>query len=130
MSQTTTSPGVFMSFSRWLRLKNYQYEVTFSLYMLTPIEKVVFNTILLLFTSMLVTAAYIYLPDHVLSLYRHINYYWAGQPVADQIASHAANMKLSAAANAVAVSGGNDIMSTATRIAEAAAASAAGFKEL
>lgn len=46
---------------------------------------------------MLITAAYIYLPDHVLSLYRHINYYWAGQPVADQIALHAANMKLSTA---------------------------------
>ncbi|EFQ97272.1 hypothetical protein MGYG_00313 [Nannizzia gypsea CBS 118893] len=103
MSQGTTSPGVFMSFFRWLRLKNYQYEVTFSLYMLTPIEKVVFNTILILFISMLITAAYIYLPDHVLSLYRHINYYWAGQPVADQIALHAANMKLSAAtANAAA----------------------------
>lgn len=95
--------------------------------MLTPIEKVVFSkynltmiyldlllvlpsgyrtvwltmrcldTILILFISMLITAAYIYLPDHVLSLYRHINYYWAGQPVADQIALHAANMKLSAA---------------------------------
>ncbi|EGD93368.1 hypothetical protein TESG_00914 [Trichophyton tonsurans CBS 112818] len=89
MSRRTTSPGVFMSFFRWLRLKNYQYEVTFSLYMLTPIEKVVFNTILILFISMLNTAAYIYLPDHVLSLYRHINYYFSGQPVAVQISLHA-----------------------------------------
>jgi hypothetical protein len=28
---------------RWLKLKRYQYEVTFSLYMLTPMEKFVFS---------------------------------------------------------------------------------------
>ena len=32
------------SFIRWLQLKNYQYEVTFSLYMLTPMEKFIFST--------------------------------------------------------------------------------------
>ena len=31
------------SLIRWLQLKNYQYEVTFSLYMLTYTEKVVFS---------------------------------------------------------------------------------------
>jgi hypothetical protein len=30
---------------RWLQKKNYQYEVTFSLYMLTPTEKFVFSTL-------------------------------------------------------------------------------------
>lgn len=34
------------SFTQWLRKKNYQYEVTFSLYMLTPTEKFVFSTCL------------------------------------------------------------------------------------
>jgi hypothetical protein len=29
---------------RFLQLKRYQYEVTFSLYMLTPIEKIIFST--------------------------------------------------------------------------------------
>lgn len=28
---------------KWLQKKNYQYEVTFSLYMLTPTEKFVFS---------------------------------------------------------------------------------------
>lgn len=28
---------------RWLQLKRYQYEVTFSLYMLTPTEKFIFS---------------------------------------------------------------------------------------
>lgn len=32
------------SFTRWLQLKKYQYEVTFSLYMLTPTEKLIFST--------------------------------------------------------------------------------------
>lgn len=33
------------SLFRWMRLKIYQYEVTFSLYMLTPIEKFIFSTL-------------------------------------------------------------------------------------
>lgn len=33
------------SLFRWMRLKVYQYEVTFSLYMLTPIEKLIFSTL-------------------------------------------------------------------------------------
>lgn len=32
------------SFLRWLQRKRYQYEVTFSLYMLTPTEKFIFST--------------------------------------------------------------------------------------
>jgi len=73
-----STPSLLTSFIRWLRLKNYQYEVTFSLYMLTPAEKLIFNTLLLSFLSMLVIAAYVYLPDHILSIYSHIYYYWAG----------------------------------------------------
>jgi hypothetical protein len=30
---------------RWVRLKIYQYEVTFAIYMLTPIEKLIFSTL-------------------------------------------------------------------------------------
>lgn len=32
------------SLLRWLQRKRYQYEVTFSLYMLTPAEKFIFST--------------------------------------------------------------------------------------
>lgn len=32
---------------RWLQRKRYQYEVTFSLYMLTPTEKFIFSTLAL-----------------------------------------------------------------------------------
>jgi hypothetical protein len=34
---------------KWVQKKNYQYEVTFSLYMLTPTEKFVFSMSLALF---------------------------------------------------------------------------------
>ena len=44
MSQTSaSSASPVTSFIRWLRLKNYQYEVTFALYMLTPTEKYIFS---------------------------------------------------------------------------------------
>ena len=80
------------SFVRWLQLKKYQYEVTFSLYMLTSTEKLIFSTtsqdipticllllthgaldfILLVLISMLVTAATMYLPNHVAVIYNRI----------------------------------------------------------
>jgi hypothetical protein len=77
-------------------LKNYQYEVTFALYMLTPTEKFIFSTFLFLLpsshdqstnvapadfivltiVSLFVTAAYVYLPDHVAQIYGHVHYYF------------------------------------------------------
>lgn len=38
------------SLINWLRIKNYQYEVTFSLYMLTPTEKAIFSMYMFLFS--------------------------------------------------------------------------------
>lgn len=35
---------VLSNFGRWVRLKKYQYEVTFAIYMLTPAEKFIFST--------------------------------------------------------------------------------------
>ncbi|KIW96912.1 uncharacterized protein Z519_02303 [Cladophialophora bantiana CBS 173.52] len=67
------------SFLRWVQLKKYQYEVTFSLYMLTPTEKFIFNLILFLLVSMLVTAATLYLPNHVIVIYHRICYYISGE---------------------------------------------------
>ncbi|KAB8237738.1 hypothetical protein ETB97_000221 [Aspergillus alliaceus] len=67
------------SFARWIRLKIYQYEVTFAVYMLTPTEKFIFNSLLLTLISMIITAIYVYLPDHLRSVYSHLYYYWAGE---------------------------------------------------
>lgn len=41
---------------------HYQYEVTFGLYVLTPTEKLVLNTIVLSLLSLLLLAAWSYLP--------------------------------------------------------------------
>lgn len=44
-THTTTAPTMFLQqILKFLALKRYQYEVTFSLYMLTPVEKVIFST--------------------------------------------------------------------------------------
>ncbi|TKA61187.1 hypothetical protein B0A55_11779 [Friedmanniomyces simplex] len=71
---------------KWLQKKNYQYEVTFSLYMLTPTEKFVFNSILFLTISMLSTACILYLPDHVVEVSRRGYYYFAGDATPEHMA--------------------------------------------
>ncbi|KAL4898590.1 hypothetical protein BDV59DRAFT_197484 [Aspergillus ambiguus] len=64
---------------RWVRLKIYQYEVTFAVYMLTPTEKFIFNSLLLTLISMILTGIYVYLPDHIRAIYSHLYYYWVGE---------------------------------------------------
>ncbi|KAJ5092374.1 hypothetical protein NUU61_007244 [Penicillium alfredii] len=70
---------IVTNFIRWVRLKIYQYEVTFAIYMLTPTEKFIFNSLLLTLITMIATGIYIYLPDHLRSIYGHMYYYWAGE---------------------------------------------------
>ncbi|KAK2751799.1 hypothetical protein FQN55_009241 [Onygenales sp. PD_40] len=124
--QLGASPGIFTSFIRWLKLKNYQYEVTVALYMLTPTEKFVFNTLLLLITSMLLIAAYVYLPDHITTICQRIWYYWAGDAFASDFSflSMASSASSSTAA-AVLGKGGEVLMETARKVAGTAATTAA-----
>ncbi|KAK3072259.1 hypothetical protein LTR53_007158 [Teratosphaeriaceae sp. CCFEE 6253] len=72
---------------KWLQKKNYQYEVTFSLYMLTPTEKggIPPDSILFLTISMLSTACILYLPDHVVEVSRRTYYYFAGDTAAENL---------------------------------------------
>jgi hypothetical protein len=94
-------PSTIATFIRWLKLKNYQYEVTFSLYMLSPTERVIFSALLpflfrppaltklpdviiLTLFSFLVMAASMYLPDHVYQIYTRIWYYVHGNNGAAQ----------------------------------------------
>ncbi|KAF1990098.1 hypothetical protein K402DRAFT_390407 [Aulographum hederae CBS 113979] len=65
---------------RWLSRKHYQYEVTFSLYMLTPTEKFIFNSFLFLFLSLIIIASSLYLPEHLSKLASRAFYYYAGGP--------------------------------------------------
>lgn len=52
-------------FGRWLRLKQYQVEVTFAVYMFTPTEKFVFWSVVFLIFSMTTIASALYLPQHL-----------------------------------------------------------------
>ncbi|KAJ5166406.1 uncharacterized protein N7482_005187 [Penicillium canariense] len=70
---------ILTSLVRWVRLKIYQYEVTFAIYMLTPTEKFIFNSLILTLLTMIATGIYIYLPDHIRSIYGHLYYYWVGE---------------------------------------------------
>jgi hypothetical protein len=42
-ANNAASKSLLSSLVRWLQIKKYQYEVTFSLYMLTSTEKAVFS---------------------------------------------------------------------------------------
>ncbi|TPX40939.1 hypothetical protein SeLEV6574_g06323 [Synchytrium endobioticum] len=62
----------------WIRLKNYQYELTFGLYMLEGWEKATFNTVVLLLLTLIVYSAYSQLPHYVPALVRKTVYYMSG----------------------------------------------------
>ncbi|KAM3422601.1 hypothetical protein BST61_g90 [Cercospora zeina] len=87
---------------KWLQKKNYQYEVTFSLYMLTPTEKFVFNSILFLTFSLLLIASVIYLPNHILTISKRTYYYFAGDNLLANVTNGAAVNTLGLGANGVA----------------------------
>ncbi|ETN40328.1 uncharacterized protein HMPREF1541_04604 [Cyphellophora europaea CBS 101466] len=74
-----TSKSPLSSFTRWLQIKKYQYEVTTSLYMLTPTEKFVFNVIILVLFTLLVAAAVAYLPNHIAVISNRLWYYVHGE---------------------------------------------------
>ncbi|WEW61527.1 hypothetical protein PRK78_007017 [Emydomyces testavorans] len=118
------SPSILTSFVRWVRLKNYQYEVTFALYMLTPMEKFIFNSLVLLVISMFLTAAYIYLPNHIVTVCQHAWYYYTGgDPLCESIAHKfgAGGNVSSALAGAEGRAQQNVIMETAKVVAETTA---------
>lgn len=61
-----------------LRLRYYQYEVTFGLYMLTPREKAVVNTVMMLLASMLMFALCHGLGPYLVNFVCRLVYYLTG----------------------------------------------------
>lgn len=53
--------------------------------MLTPMEKLVFNSIILILFSLLVAATTMYLPNHIMTIYNRVWYYTHGENVTDAI---------------------------------------------
>jgi len=66
---------------RFVKRKWYQYEVTFALYMLNPTEKLIFNTLVLIATTMLIAAITLYFPQHVVDIASRAWFYYAGEEV-------------------------------------------------
>ncbi len=120
-------------FVRWLQKKNYQYEVTFSLYMLTPTEKFVFSaypptlmalahqlttsadSILFLTVSMFAIACCLYLPNHVAIMSTRAYYYFAGEAALLEASRSAASQLQGQASKASGA-----VLDAATNLAEAA----------
>ncbi|KAF3902354.1 hypothetical protein AA313_de0207781 [Arthrobotrys entomopaga] len=61
-----------------VRRKVYQFEVTFTSYMLTSTEKIIFNTFIFLFLGFLTMAVTLYLPQHVQTITRRAYFYVVG----------------------------------------------------
>ncbi|KAB5563209.1 hypothetical protein GE09DRAFT_1056914 [Coniochaeta sp. 2T2.1] len=68
-------------FSKWLQLKVYQVEVTFSVYMFTPLEKLFFWSILFLLFSLTFLASVLYLPQHIAFILGRAWFYMHGENV-------------------------------------------------
>ncbi|KAG5981343.1 hypothetical protein E4U55_003021 [Claviceps digitariae] len=66
---------------RWLRQKQYTFEVTFALNMFRSWEKSVIYSVLFLLISMTLIAAILYLPHHVTILAGRAWYYIQGEHI-------------------------------------------------
>jgi hypothetical protein len=80
--------SVPVKLSNYLRLRYYQYEVTFGVYVMTPTEKLVFNTIVLtIFTALFYALFWGFQPFVVNTICRLIYYLTGSYSAAPQICS-------------------------------------------
>ncbi|KAJ4302246.1 hypothetical protein N0V88_002383 [Collariella sp. IMI 366227] len=66
------------SFSKWLQLKIYRIEVSFSVYMFTPMERFIFYSVLFLLFSLTFIATFLYLPHHLAFIISRAWFYMHG----------------------------------------------------
>lgn len=64
--------------SNYLRLRYYQYEVTFGLYIMNPAEKFIFNTIILVVFAALLTGLYWEFQPFIVHTWCRVTYYATG----------------------------------------------------
>ncbi|KAI5860649.1 hypothetical protein GGS23DRAFT_599170 [Durotheca rogersii] len=74
-TKTTSSPSSLDALARWARLKKYRIEVTYGVYVYTPMEKVVFWSIFCLLFTILPFAAALYIRRSVPILVRQASVY-------------------------------------------------------
>ncbi|KXJ92970.1 hypothetical protein Micbo1qcDRAFT_160850 [Microdochium bolleyi] len=85
---TDENAPAIQRFGKWLRLKQYQIEVTFGVYMFTPVEKSVFWSVVFLFSSLTLLACVLYMPQHIVFISNRAWFYVNGY-AGDQISSSA-----------------------------------------
>ncbi|KAL0943940.1 uncharacterized protein CTRU02_201827 [Colletotrichum truncatum] len=79
--------SLLQSFSKWLHLKQYQLEVTYSVYIFTPLEKFIFYTVLFLLSSLTFIATVLYLPQHIAFIANRAWFYMHGDPIEAVVAA-------------------------------------------
>ncbi|POS77636.1 hypothetical protein DHEL01_v203972 [Diaporthe helianthi] len=85
-SSSSSSPSSFSPFhslTKWLSLKLYQVEVTFSVYIFTPLEKFIFWSFVFLLFSLTAIATILYLPHHIMFLAGRAWFYIHGDSAAE-----------------------------------------------
>ena len=78
-SSSSSSSSVLDRFSKWIQLKIYQLEVTYSVYIFTPVEKFIFYSILFLIFSLTFIATILYLPHHIQFIVSRAWFYMHGE---------------------------------------------------
>ncbi|ROT39178.1 hypothetical protein SODALDRAFT_332602 [Sodiomyces alkalinus F11] len=73
--------SMLSSFGRWLHLKQYQFEVTYTVYMFTPWEKFFMYTIVFLLAGLTFIATVLYLPQHLAFIVGRAWFYMHGENV-------------------------------------------------
>lgn len=77
-SSQRPDPSIVDRFVKQIQLMYYRYEVTFSTYVMTPGEKFVLNTIVLVLLSLLTWATFFYLPRFVSRAASRLAWLYAG----------------------------------------------------
>ncbi|KAI1472471.1 uncharacterized protein F4812DRAFT_13852 [Daldinia caldariorum] len=67
----SSSPSTIEALARWARLKKYRIEVTYGVYVFTPVEKAIFWTIFCFLFTTISFAAVLYTQRNVLLLLRY-----------------------------------------------------------
>ena len=83
-SSQRLKPSIFSRIVTRLQLMYYQYEVTFSAYVLTPGEKLILNTVVVLLISLLMLGIFSYLPQFILRVSERL--FWLYYGVDDTLA--------------------------------------------
>ncbi|KAI0897547.1 hypothetical protein F4806DRAFT_405051 [Annulohypoxylon nitens] len=75
---STTNLPTLEALARWARLKKYRIEVTYGVYVYTPVEKAVFWTIFCLLFTAISFATFVYTKRNVILLLKYASVYVNG----------------------------------------------------